>query len=118
MKKSDIFKRILSIVSDICECTPEQICSPAKPQRLVDARSIAVHFLYAAGFTFNEISDYSYACGYQDACADGQKCKSKSIASLYVLYDQRYKENFSFRLMASEVKSILMEQYNQEFTNL
>lgn len=49
MKKSDIFKRILAVVSDICECTPEQICSPAKPQRLVDARSIAVHFLHAAG---------------------------------------------------------------------
>ena len=118
MKKSDIFKRILAVVSDICECTPQQICSPAKPQRLVDARSIAVHFLHAAGFTFNEISDYSYECNYQTACAEGKKCKSKSIASLYVLYDQRYKENFSFRLMASEVKAILMEQYNQEFTNL
>ena len=62
MKKSDIFKRILAVVSNICKCTPQQICSPAKPQRLVDARSIAVHFLHAAGFTFNEISDYSYEC--------------------------------------------------------
>ena len=118
MKKSEIFKRILGVVSNICECTPEQICSSAKPQKLVDARSIAVHFLHAAGFTFNEISDYSYECGYQTGCTDGHKCKSKSIASLYVLYEQRYMENFSFRLMASEVKGILMEQYNQEFSNL
>lgn len=58
MKKSEIFARVLSAVSEITEILPEDILSKSHREDITDARTLLVYFCHAEGLYAIQIADF------------------------------------------------------------
>lgn len=97
MTRKEIFETVLAVVCNVCETAPEDIMCGVKKTEVVEARSIAAHYLQRYGITPGDVIRFS------GGSVKHRYCVTKS-ASMY--YD-RYEQSFSFRSEADEVGNAL-----------
>ena len=97
--KSKLLNGILDIVSEVCEVSPEDICSMRKNEYIVEARSIFAATCIEYGLSVGVIAGF---------------LKRKRIISVYDCarnYKTFRKQSYSFRLLCDEVSTKMSEMY-------
>ena len=84
MKKAELFRYALNLVSDLLDISPDRILSKCRKTELVDARYLIVHILHAKGL-------------YADEIASMMKCSPNNIRCIFTNMSYRITGNSSFR---------------------
>lgn len=84
MKKAELFRYALNLVSDVLDLSPDRIMSKCRKAELVDARYLIVHILSGYGL-------------YADEIADMMKCTPNNIRCIFTNMSYRMSGNSSFR---------------------
>lgn len=93
--KSELFAKIIDLVSQVTELSTEQIMSKTKTDDLVAARSLFVH--YCVKFGLPSVSIAAYLC----------RRKTNSVNRYLSAYNSFYKSSYYFREMDSHIASLL-----------
>lgn len=113
MKKSEIFDAIQREVVEICEIDFDEFTSGVKGHDVVDARIICVQFLWRVGFSNEEIALFvlSRNRGMTGLTTSSPEVKSKAkhINKLLNSYNQRCKDAFTFRKLATKMNKFVIE---------
>lgn len=97
--KSEILSSILTVVSSVCEISPDEICSKCKRNDVVDARCIFVYYCNKFGFKAAEIAQFLHRkrlCFVND-CLRNHNCFSE--------------QSLSYRLLCHDVGRMLCDKY-------
>ncbi len=95
MKKSEIFNNVIEIVSNCTEISTKDIVSSCRRADIVDARCIAIHWLFTKGFTIYNIKElFSFQ-------------SHNSVRHNITIYNNRYKTDGYFRDLAQSVANKL-----------
>lgn len=110
MTKKEIFEEIFNVVCDVCEVTKDDILRGVKKSEIVEARSIAAHYMSRYGVLPSDVVRFS------NGIVKHRHCVTKSAN----MYHERYEQSFSFRCDADAVGNILetnlQQKGNQEAT--
>lgn len=113
MKKSEIFDTIQRKVVEICEVNFQEFTSGVKGHDVVDARILCVQFLWRVGFSNEEIALFVLSSnrGMTGLTTSSPEVKSKAkhINKLLNSYNQRCKDAFTFRRLASKLNEFVVE---------
>lgn len=113
MKKSEIFDAIQRKVVEICEIDFDEFTGGVKGHDVVDARIICVQYLWRVGFSNEEIALFvlSRNRGITGLTTSSPEVKSKAkhINKLLNSYNQRCKDAFTFRKLATKMSQFVIE---------
>ena len=100
MTKQEIFDKIVAISAEVCNVSVDDIMNQCRKEDVVTARSIAIFWCHAAGFSVESLLE----------CAGLQN--HHSIDSIKAKFEEYWTERFAYHMLVKEVGKRLHEFAN------
>ena len=120
MTKKDIFDRIIDVVCE-CSCVDRaRLISGDKERDVVDARVLAVQYLWRAGFSYDEIAVFVEDERHPEikhiSADESVKKRAKNFDKIRRAYNDRCYQSISFCIISKHVSESLRREYDS-FSN-
>lgn len=89
--KSEIFQKILEVVSEKCEVSPEKICGSSKPTEVLHARTKLIWYCNDYGLCANDIAKFIH------------KKRTATVYGHLANYHIYKRSSVTFRILTQEI---------------